>query len=534
MAIKIYRAPRKTDFWKPSTPQVIGPGVYSQESISHKESAVPFDGGAERKPLALNVSYPGPGHYEGSKGVSMPSNRFGLSSFVNKTSRLAPNAPGANIYNYPSSFKNPGPGYYEVTDETAKKETRYPRTSKGLSVKASSVSIPHTKPPKTADTTDKTEAEVDWTHKRIPKADFTSSKDRRKLYEPTNSCFNEFPPRENPGPGTYDIESDRGAQIGTSVFVSKVKKAHQEEVAETKKTPGPGAYDTSLVLNGNIAFNTSQVFVNKCERGDTWANVPELPFTVPERLRTPAVGAYNLTDMGKGKEEARKKVLGPDMHGVTKPAFNASDERPCLTDLKSKFPGPGAYIPITVTSLMPGGVSNFGARVPRFAGLFAPKQGPGPGMYDEKSGKKPGPDNYSVFRSKSARFKDRKRQVPAVGEYQGHNEWKVNQARAADAIYQNQVISFDTSSVRFSSREVAPGIAKTAVPGPGAYRSKSSSSPRPQGPMFLKSKRFEGHGAYATRPQTTLGPGQYSADTSFSKKSHNITIDASSSAAQNS
>jgi hypothetical protein len=80
---------------------------------------------------------------------------------------LAPNAPGANIYNYPSSFKNPGPGYYEVIGETAKKETRYPRTSKDLSVKASSVSIPHTKPPKTAETADKTEVEADWTYKRI-------------------------------------------------------------------------------------------------------------------------------------------------------------------------------------------------------------------------------------------------------------------------------------------------------------------------------------------------------------------------------
>jgi len=489
--MNIYKAPRKTEFWSSNTPQVIGPGVYSQESISKREGPVPFDVGAERKSQALNTSFPGPGHYEANheRRLSTPGgSRKGMSSFASKASRLAPNAPGANVYNYPTSFKNPGPGYYDVRGNVARKSTRTPRQPKSLSVKASSISIPYTnKPPRTADTTDKSDSEVDWTHKRVPKADFASSKDRRKLFEPTNSFFNAFPSRENPGPGDYDFEneSERAVTAGSSVFVSRVKKAHQEVVAETKKTPGPGAYDTSLVLNGNIAFNTGQVFVNKTERGDTWANVPELPYTVPERMKTPAVGAYNLTDLGKSKEENKKKFLGPEA-AIHKAPFNASDKRPCLTDVKSKLPGPGTYIPITVTSFSVNGLTNFGAKEPRFTGLFEPKQGPGPGMYDEKGSKKPGPENYSVFRSKSARFKERRKQSPAVGEYQGHTDWRIHQTRARDAIYQNQLIGFDASSVRFPSKEVAPGIPKSAVPGPGSYRSQSPGSPRPKVPKFTK------------------------------------------------
>lgn len=490
MAIRIYRAPRKTEFWNPNTPQVLGPGVYSQEEVSTKEGAVPFDVGTERKSQAHNTSFPGPGAYETmhERRQSAPSGRFGMSSFASKAARLAPNAPGANVYNYPTSFKNPGPGYYDVRGDVARNSTSSPRKTKNMSVKASSTSIPYSRPPKTADTTDKSDSEVDWTHKRIPKADFASSKDRRKLFEPTNSCSNPFPPRDNPGPGDYDYENDgeRPATTGSSVFRSRVKKPHQETMPDTKKTPGPGAYDTSPVLNGNVAFNTGHVFFNKSERGDTWANVPELPYTVPERMKTPAVGIYNVTDIGKKTEDVRKKILGPETNEIPKPGFNASDKRPCLTAFKSKVPGPGSYIPVTtVSSLNISGTSNFGANAPRFAGLFEPKQGPGPGVYDEKKGRKPGPDNYSVFRSKSARFKDRKARAPAVGEYQGHNDWRLQQTRAQEAIYQNQLIGFDASSVRFPSREVAPGIIKSSVPGPGTYRSQSPGSPRPRALKFI-------------------------------------------------
>ena len=65
---------------------------------------------------------PGPGAY--SAELHGRLHRTGMdwrmNNFRSKAPRFAPNCPGANIYNYPSSYDNPGPGEYSEKDHEDK------------------------------------------------------------------------------------------------------------------------------------------------------------------------------------------------------------------------------------------------------------------------------------------------------------------------------------------------------------------------------------------------------------------------------
>lgn len=83
--------------------------------------------------------------------------------------------------------------------------------------------------------------------KRAPIGDFISSKQTRKVFEPTIDIENkQFPPRENPGPGTYDDKKpgeDKktfNSQVKTSVFISKVPNCKDGKIKN--QMPGPGHY----------------------------------------------------------------------------------------------------------------------------------------------------------------------------------------------------------------------------------------------------------------------------------------------------
>lgn len=56
----------------------------------------------------------------------MKDNRSG--NFKSKASRFAPNCPGANIYNYPSSYLNPGPGDYSFKENQTDNNKKYTKT----------------------------------------------------------------------------------------------------------------------------------------------------------------------------------------------------------------------------------------------------------------------------------------------------------------------------------------------------------------------------------------------------------------------
>jgi len=76
----------------------------------------------------------GPGAYNDEPKIirKVKDNRSG--SFKSKAPRFAPNCPGANVFNYPSNYSNPGPADYLLNgnQEISKKKIRKirPSTSK--------------------------------------------------------------------------------------------------------------------------------------------------------------------------------------------------------------------------------------------------------------------------------------------------------------------------------------------------------------------------------------------------------------------
>lgn len=144
---------------------------------------------------------------------------------------------------------------------------------------------------------------LDNSKNRAPIGDFQSSKQVRKVFEPTIDIENKmFPPRENPGPGTYD-ETEKSkqpkafnSQINTSMFISKVPNCKDTKIKNDK--PGPGYYsnvfpattagDASTMGSsiGESKFDSStngrqnlNPFMSTTMRGDFWKNELNAPFT---------------------------------------------------------------------------------------------------------------------------------------------------------------------------------------------------------------------------------------------------------------
>lgn len=88
---------------------------------------------------------------------------------------------------------------------------------------------------------------LDTTKNRAPVGDFITSRDKRRVFEPTIDIENkQYPPRENPGPGTYsDTEKSKQPKAfnstgNTSIFISKVPNCKDTKIKNDK--PGPGHY----------------------------------------------------------------------------------------------------------------------------------------------------------------------------------------------------------------------------------------------------------------------------------------------------
>ena len=88
---------------------------------------------------------------------------------------------------------------------------------------------------------------LDNSKRRAPIGDFQSSKQTRKVFEPTIDIENKlYPPRENPGPGQYDGTEEAkkpksfNSMVNTSIFISKVPNCKDAKIKDEK--PGPGHY----------------------------------------------------------------------------------------------------------------------------------------------------------------------------------------------------------------------------------------------------------------------------------------------------
>ena len=141
--------------------------------------------------------------------------------------------------------------------------------------------------------------------KRAPVGDFQTSKQTRKVFEPTIDIENkQFPPRENPGPGSYDgqevakTKATFHSQGNNSIFLSKVPNCKDAKIRNDK--PGPGHYTNVFPATtaGEVStMNTSMAdskfgasvgsggkgnvnpFMSTTQRGDFWKNELNAPYT---------------------------------------------------------------------------------------------------------------------------------------------------------------------------------------------------------------------------------------------------------------
>lgn len=84
---------------------------------------------------------------------------------------------------------------------------------------------------------------------RAPIGDFATSKQHRKLFEPSIAIENILPAKENPGPGQYEdvnvVAKKAFNSLGTqSIFTSKVPNCKDAKIKNDK--PGPGQYTNVL------------------------------------------------------------------------------------------------------------------------------------------------------------------------------------------------------------------------------------------------------------------------------------------------
>lgn len=152
-------------------------------------------------------------------------------NFASKVARLAPVIPGSSIYKESTIIENPAPGTYHQekkwnrknsVDRTRDKLNQTKHKDFVLECAAVPPSIPSKlsfllldrKVPnnsftgKGLDRPGPTDYEPkDKSMKlRSPETNFSISKTERKLFEPNKTRENNLPPREIPGPGTYQGE----------------------------------------------------------------------------------------------------------------------------------------------------------------------------------------------------------------------------------------------------------------------------------------------------------------------------------------
>lgn len=433
MALSIFRAHRKTEFWSARTPANLGPGSYAGSQVaSARDTAVKFAVKSERavssgpadRGFSLNDSFPGPGTYSQEVKQKDSSSRAGSSSFANRQRRLAPNAPGATVFCYPSSFTNPGPGHYG-TPERRPVTRAPPRRQNSIHADSTPASIPL--PPRKNEPGDSDLGPGSYNPANeavkhsANSTNFSRSKCTRKLWEATNTQANPYPPRENPGPGHYEFspQQTEGEIQGNSSFLSKVKMAHEANVPEEKRFPGPGTYE----IHGHGAVPTGRQpgFGTGQERGEAWSHDMILPYTRPERAFVPGVGSYTLDEAARHKEEMKKKALSYEESEAAPPGFLSSEGRDCLAEARQdSMPGPGTYeapsfllqqkyAPHIIT-----GEGKFLSNEQRFVGLFEPKEGPSPGQYQSTKSVESTAVGQPNFKSRSERFVPLTRENPNV------------------------------------------------------------------------------------------------------------------------
>ena len=250
-----------------------------------------------------------------------------------------------------------------------------------------------------------------------PIGDFQTSKEQRKLFEPSINIENTtLPDKMNPGPGQYEAINENAkrqfnAQGNTCNFLSKVPNC--KDTKDKVEGPGPGAYqklfnktggfggDASTAEDSNFgersmtAGNQTQ-FNSTTHRVDFWRNDMSAPYTKQTYLKDPGPGAY-FPHKKKGDDIKSRLLVEETVHVP----FGSMDPRDCNKLKGSKVPGPGTYIDInnpnnssickslnkikedrTLAESQGVKLGVFGSTTSKWTGSWLkPKEGPDPGQY---------------------------------------------------------------------------------------------------------------------------------------------------------
>jgi len=374
---------------------------------------VPFASGVDKvccPNIGTSGMTPGPGHYVG-QGAAVGNEiavSAGKCNFKSKTPRIGPTAPGSSVFTESSFWKNPGPGTYGTKTDwelVLKKPSRNAANPWREPRDKTVPSIPLQKlPPDSKPENSMGESMANMTMRHtgidgkdtagpgeydpkialtIPSQPQTSfqggglAKDR-SLWDSDIGGSSKFSPKENPGPGAYDVrygmsDTNDGEKNGTYQFASKTVLSHQKEHPD-KVAPGPGQYESLGVIDQSSArarahshtHGDRTCFGSSVQRVG-WTRPVEMPFVDPYHIHNvPGPGSYGQTgatfpNPAKDKEkEAMKAVPGNKkkrFYGVHHPmivmalqetqgpleAFGSTDDRSCNKIQIQSTPAPWAY-----------------------------------------------------------------------------------------------------------------------------------------------------------------------------------------------
>lgn len=469
---------RKTEFWKSSTPDKLGPGCYTisvdEKTKQNKTAFLVKANRALSVPKRSTASTPGPGSYVHTD--------CWLQLKPQETSTFASRSKREIFQASRFTAQTPGPGSYE-TETLSQSPSRKKPKFLAMYLDPSPISIPSRDPnPILSEPSMPTKKQGGGTA-------FSKYKANRKVFEVTS---------HNPGPGAYDANDslDKSISQVTWMFSSKSSRPN----SQNGQMPGPGAYATSSKISANAGiFSTAP-------RELPLTNDPYRPIQVGCH-DVPAVGSYKSKEDQNKEEKLKAKFITGDIYSKVVP-FNTNEKRQMPWVPKDKIPGPGDYIIEKGNNKKD---SNLIVKAPRFEREKVPDY-PGPGTYDSQIvvNEKPSP----IFSSKIPRFTS----VPAGHStpepYFGHQKWTKKQTRAEDSMIINQKLCFDSSVPRFKKKKASSKL------GPGCYDTRPSTV---ASIPVSRTERFSGYGNY--RPSTGtdqhIGPGYYNPSVT-NKKSFNM------------
>ena len=209
--------------------------------------------------IYIYIIYIGPGSYylDATNLSSLSRSDPRSAAFRNKAPRFAPNCPGANIYNYPSSYLNPGPGvYHDENKEFVKTSTieKPPKEKAGTRTNFGNKSFTLRKPERP-----QTETGFRLTIPSIPSIYiiyiiYIGKKVARKGYKGVG--------KDTVGPNHYtpSFSIISGRVRGTAFSGLKEKRKTSTSLMEEK--PGPGTYDFDMKAKVNHNIFGNAAFIN--------------------------------------------------------------------------------------------------------------------------------------------------------------------------------------------------------------------------------------------------------------------------------